>query len=123
MRTSETIDRYCQAWSDPDPTRREECLAGIWAVNATYTDPTVRLEGALELLSHISKVQASRPGARVLRTTELDEHHGIARFGFQAIGTDGSVLREGVDVAFMDADGTSIKRIIGFFGPLVKAAT
>lgn len=122
MSTTETIDRYCQAWSHPDPSRREELLADVWAAGASYTDPTVRLEGADALLTHIGRVQAGRPGARVVRTTDVDEHHGFARFGFQAIGTDGAILREGVDVAFMAADGTRIERIIGFFGPLKASA-
>ncbi len=120
VNTSETIDRYCQAWSEPDPIRRSELLAVVWAANATYMDPTVHLEGVQALLTHIGKVQAGRPGARVVRTTNLDEHHSIARFGFRVTGTDGAILREGMDVAFMAADGTRIERIIGFFGLLMN---
>lgn len=120
MSASETIDRYCRAWSDPDPATRQELLAGVWAVNATYTDPTVHAEGAHAPLAHISKVQSNRPGARVLRTTELDQHHSLARFGFHALSSDGAVLRQGIDVAFLAADGRRIERIIGFFGPLLK---
>jgi len=92
----------------------------VWTANATYTDPTIHVEGANALLAHIAKVQATRPGAKVLRTTRLDEHHGMARFGFQVLGTDGTVLREGIDVAFMTADNARIERIIGFFGPLAR---
>jgi hypothetical protein len=54
----------------------------------------------------------------VLRTTEVDEHHGVVRFGFEVVDVDGSILLEGLDVAFLSADGSTIRKIIGFFGSL-----
>jgi hypothetical protein len=115
VNTSDTIDRYCRAWSEPDPEIRAELLRSVWAANASYTDPTVHASKLDELLGHIAKVQMSRPGAKVVRTTPLDEHHGIARFGFQVLHVNGSILREGVDIAFFTRDGARIERIIGFF--------
>jgi hypothetical protein len=97
---------------------RAELLRSAWAVNATYTDPTAHARNLDELLRHIATVQTSRPGAKVVRTTSLDEHHGIARFGFQVLHFSGSVLREDVDIAFFTGDGARIERIIGFFGSL-----
>jgi len=120
MTLSGVLDRYCQAWSEPDPARREQLLLAVYATDATYTDPNVHADGADALLAHIAKVQATRPGAKVLRTTQPDEHHGIARFGFEVVGADGNVLRAGTDVIFMSADGTRIARVIGFFGSLVR---
>ena len=122
MTTTEIIDRYCQAWSDRDPARRTELLYSILSSGASYTDPTVQLKGASALLAHLVKMQAARPGARVARSTPVDEHHGVARFGFRVTGADGTVLREGTDIAFMSADGKRIERIVGFFGALADAA-
>jgi hypothetical protein len=120
MILQDVIDRYCQVWSETDATRREELLVPLWADGASYTDPAVHVVGATALLNHIGKVQAGRPGAGVVRVTQMDEHHRIARFGFQVIGKDGTVLREGVDVVFMSTDGTKIERIIGFAGSLTS---
>lgn len=120
MSTTGLIDRYCQAWSDPDPARRASLLASVWSATATYSDPTVLDLDADQLLAHIERIQASRPGARVLRSTPADEHHGFARFGFKVVGVDGSILREGLDVAFLSPDGTKIERVIGFFGSLTQ---
>jgi hypothetical protein len=89
----------------------------VWAAGATYTDPTVHAVGADELLAHITKVQARRPGSRVIRTSEVDVHHQVARFAWCAIEASGTRLPEGVDLAFLAADGSKIERIIGFFGP------
>jgi hypothetical protein len=118
MDLRELIDRYCLAWSEPDATLRADLLGGVWSANATYTDPTVHLVGAAQLLSHITKVQARRPGAKVIRTGDVDFHHDIARFAWHVVEADGSTLPEGLDIAFISSEGSKLERIIGFFGPL-----
>lgn len=114
------IDRYCLAWSDPDPVRRAALVDEVWAADATYTDPTVHARGATELLEHIGRVVARRPGARVVRTSNVDLHHGIARFAWHLVQADGTALPDGLDVAELTPDGTRIARIVGFFGPLLQ---
>ncbi|MDP3761198.1 MAG: nuclear transport factor 2 family protein [Ramlibacter sp.] len=116
------IDRYCQVWSEPDAAVRAELLASVWSPGATYTDPTVHAEGAQELLAHIAKVQARRPGAAVVRTSEVDIHHGLARFAWHVVQADGTALPESLDIAFIAPDGARIERIIGYFGPLAGRA-
>ena len=118
MDTVELIDRYCAAWSDPKPEVRAALLEPVWAPRATYTDPRAHTTGAGELLAHIGKVHANRPNSRVVRTTALDTHHGMVRFGWKAVDAAGATLLEGIDVAFLSADATRIDRIVGFFGPL-----
>jgi hypothetical protein len=109
------IDRYCDVWCEPDAQTRASKLEAVWADGATYTDPTVHAAGAQELLAHIARVQSRRPGSQVARTSAVDVHHGIGRFYWKATAADGTVLREGVDIAFFSADGAKIERIIGFF--------
>ena len=120
MDVSDLIDRYCQVWTEPNADRRAKLLASVWAPDATYTDPSVHAANADALLAHIAKVQRRRPGAAVLRTSRVDEHHGLARFAWHVVEADGSTLPEGLDLAFVSPDGTKIERIIGFFGPLVR---
>lgn len=122
MDASSLIDRYCEVWSEPDESRRVELLASVWCPLATYTDPSVHVANAEELLSHIAKVQARRPGARVVRTSKVDIHHGIARFAWHVVQADGPALPEGIDIAFISSEGICIERIIGFFGPLARGA-
>lgn len=111
------IDTYCAAWNDPHVDSRRELLGAVWADSGTYTDPTVHLAGVDALVAHISTVLAHRPGAKVLRTSFVDEHHGLARFAWRVVQADGSLLPEGIDFAEVSADGR-IQRIVGFFGPL-----
>lgn len=111
------IDRYCQAWSDPEPAVRAAALADVWAKDARYTDPRADTYGAEALLEHIADVLAQRPGARVLRTSAVQQHHGFARFAWRVIDADGTRLPEGLDIAMIGTDGR-ITQIVGFFGPL-----
>ena len=115
---TELIDRYCTVWSEPSPSRRANLLAQVWADDATYTDPTVHANSSAELLAHIEKVLARRPGARVVRTSVVEVHHGIARFSWHVIQADGTSLPDGLDIAEFSRDGKRIRRIVGFFGPL-----
>jgi hypothetical protein len=119
---TELIDRYCAVWSEPDEALRRSMLDAVWADGATYTDPSVHAAGAEELLAHIARVRERRPGSKVVRTSTIDAHHALARFAWCALAADGSILRDGIDIAFVSGDGTRIGRIIGFFGPLQEAA-
>jgi len=112
-----TIDRYCEAWSDPDEARRAAALADVWAPGATYTDPMVHAVGAEALLQHIAGVHGQMPGARIVRTSELQTHHDAGRFAWQVVLPDGNSLPEGLDLVLFDGNG-KIVRIVGFFGPL-----
>lgn len=115
------IDTYCAAWSEADGVVRAGLLAGVWAEGATYTDPRAQVTGTDELAAHIGRVLASRPGARVIRTSTVDTHHGLARFAWRVVAADGTMLPEGIDFAEISAEG-KLTRIVGFFGSLVARA-
>jgi hypothetical protein len=69
-------------------------------------------------MTHIAKVRAKRPGAKVLRTSRLDRHHNLVRFAWRVVLADGAALPEGLDIAFVPVDDAKIERILGFFGAL-----
>jgi hypothetical protein len=113
------IDAYCQAWNEPDPVQREQILKNVWAEGATYTDPRAHTTGTEELSAHIARVLASRPGAKVIRTSAVDSHHGLVRFAWSVVQADGARLLEGIDFAEISSEG-KLGRIVGFFGPLTS---
>lgn len=121
MPLTQLIDSYCAAWSEENGQQRRALLLPIWSDGATYTDPTVHAIGAEELLAHITRILAKQPGARILRTSDVDVHHGVARFAWKFVMPDGSSFPEGLDIAFLDPGQKRITRIIGFFGPLVRS--
>jgi hypothetical protein len=113
------IDIYCAAWSEPNSIEREHILKTVWAENATYTDPRTHVGGLKELVEHIGRVLAGRPDAKVVRTTVVDSHHGLVRFGWRVVQADGTMLPEGLDFAEISSEG-KLLRIAGFFGPLAS---
>jgi catechol 2,3-dioxygenase-like lactoylglutathione lyase family enzyme len=119
--TAKLVDSYFSVWNQADPSLRSDLLASIWALAATYTDPTVHAASAQELLAHIADVRARRPGAAVVRTSAVDVHHGMARFAWRVVQADGTEMPEGIDIAFLSSDGLRIERVIGFFGPVPRS--
>jgi hypothetical protein len=113
------IDIYCAAWSEPDSIEREHKLKTVWAENATYTEPRAHVGGLKELVEHIGRGLAGRPDAKVVRTTVVDSHHGLVRFGWTVVQADGTMLPEGLDFAEISSEG-KLLRIAGFFGPLAS---
>lgn len=115
------VDSYCAAWSTQNAEQRRALLLPVWGDGATYTDPSVHATGAEELLTHIAGIQSRHPGARIVRTSNVDVHHNVARFAWKFVMPDGSSLPEGLDIAFLDTEQKRLTRIIGFFGSLTSA--
>ena len=112
------VDLYCEAWSTSSASEREQLVRETLTADATYCDPRTEPMPLDGLLAHIAKIQSERPGARVVRTSNIDIHHNFARFHWCVMLPDGTRLPEGIDVIELSSDGQRIQRIIGFFGPL-----
>ncbi len=120
MEITTLIDRYCEAWSEPDAKRRAELVSAVWAEGATYSDPTVQLTGADALLAHIEGFRAALPDARIVRTSAIDQHHDTARFQWELTSNGKAIVPEGLDLVLLSADGAKLQRVVGFFGPLKR---
>jgi len=113
------LEKYLAAWNEADAAKRDALLAECWAKEGVYSDPTGEAKGAAALSAMIGRVRQQYPGARLERTSGVDAHHDVLRFGWRMVMADGKALPEGVDFALV-VDGR-IARIAGFFGVL-KAA-
>lgn len=118
MTPEETIDLYATAWGETDPGRRMTILEQVLSPDCTYTDPRVHAANPSELCDHIGRILPSRPGAKVLRISAVDVHHGKARFAWHMVNADGSALPAGLDIVEFDEVTGKLKSILGFFGPL-----
>jgi hypothetical protein len=121
MDEQSAIDRYCAAWNEPDRDRRLAMLADVTTAGMRYIDPGVTISGRDALSAHIDRIQLRYPDSVIVRTTQIDLHHGFARFGWKKVLSDGSSLAESIDVVEFDED-RAIKLIVGFFGPLKSVA-
>jgi hypothetical protein len=111
------VEAYCEAWNVSDEAQRRRLLGDSCAVDVAYVDPKTDLAGRDALLAHIARVQAGRPGSRILRTSGVDLHHGRLRFAWKLADASGRTVVEGVDFCELAPDGR-LCRIVGFFGPL-----
>lgn len=120
LTTLQVVAAYCEAWNVPGEGERRALLEQSWTEGGTYTDPRTDLAGREALFAHISRVQALRPGSRIVMTSGLDVHHGVLRFAWKLVGPQGATVVEGVDFGELAADGR-LRRIVGFFGPMPGA--
>ena len=110
-----TIDRYFDMWNTEDEADRRAAIADAWATDARYVDPLLEADGHDGLAAMVAGVQAHYPGQRFRRTTDVDAHHDVVRFGWELFAPDGTVTVAGIDIGELDGDG-KLRRITGFFG-------
>jgi hypothetical protein len=110
------VDRYCNAWSEPDAGRRQQLLDEVWADDGTYIDPLSHVAGRAALSSLIEGFLKQYPGSRIVLSSAVDLHHDKIRFTWKWVAGDGSVNVEGMDFGEIASDNR-LRRIVGFFGP------
>lgn len=121
-RLTRTIDTHLLAYCEADADRRAELVASAWRPDGSLLDPPFDGSGHADIAAMTDVVLAHYPGHRFVRTTAVDAHHGIARYGWQLVGPDGDVAVAGLDVAEVGDDGR-LTRVVGFFGPLADLPT
>jgi hypothetical protein len=114
---STTIDTYLEAYGEPDGNRRIALIEQVWAPDGHLFDPPIDGAGHTGIDQMFAAVQSQFAGHTFRRSTGIDAHHGIARYGWELVAGDGSVTLAGMDVAVVGDDG-KLTRVAGFFGDL-----
>ena len=109
-----TIEDYFTMWNEPDRAKRLEVIARAWAPGARYVDPLSVVAGHDGIADMVEGVRVQFPGATLQRTTDVDTHHNVVKFGWSATGPDGDVLVGGTDVGVLTDDGR-LSAVAGFF--------
>ena len=112
-----TVDAYFAMLNETDPDRRAALARQAWTEDGAYVDPLLEAHGHDGLVEMAGGVHAQFPGQRFVRTSGIDAHHGIVRFGWELGDGEGTVTVAGIDVGVIAPDGR-LNRIAGFFGPL-----
>ena len=112
------IDTYIDMWNETDADARTALIEKAWVADgARYRDPLLEADGIAGLNDMIATVQSHYPGHVMRRTSGVELHHDLARFGWALTAPDGNVFVAGFDVAQLADDGR-IRSIAGFFGDL-----
>ncbi len=113
----EAVDAYVDAWNSSDPETSRRLVAQSMTEDALMAYPRFEARGSEAISELIATSRRQLPGFRIDLTSNVEEHHGWARFGWRMLDADGTVLGDGEDVGELDNDGR-FTRVIGFRNPL-----
>ena len=108
---------YDRAWNEPDDDSRRKYLATALTEDCELVEPRGRFTGLEAINARLAGFAERFPGARVEVTTGVDEHNGVARYGWIIRAADGTTMLDGIDVVDRAEDGR-LRRIVMFFGAL-----
>lgn len=115
-----SVDAYFEMWNEQDATKRLGAIERAWTPEGAYVDPLQEAQGYQGLSDMVAAVHQQFPGQRFRRTSGVDEHHSLVRFGWELVADEGTVTVAGLDVGIIADDGR-FQRIAGFLGDLPAA--
>jgi uncharacterized protein YndB with AHSA1/START domain len=71
------VDRWLEAWAEPDASRREATFADLASPTVIFRDRYSMLDGLPELLPHVAAAQRFMPGIRMARAGEVRHCQGM----------------------------------------------
>jgi len=113
----EAIDAYVDAWNSSDSETSRRLVEQALTEDALMAYPRFEARGWEGISEMIVTYKQQFPGYNIELTSNVEEHHGWARFGWRMLDADGSVVGEGEDVGVVGDDGRFAK-MIGFLNPL-----
>jgi hypothetical protein len=116
------VDSHLAAYAEPDAARRMALLEGSWSQEGRLVDPPFEARGHQGISDQAATLLGQFPGHRFVRTTAIDSHHEVLRYGWRLVSPAGAAVVEGIDVVDLDVDGR-ISRVVGFFGAQAPALT
>jgi hypothetical protein len=114
------VDAYVASWNEQDPAARAALIAQVWAEDGRNVDPLADAVGHTALDGMVAGLQEQFPGHSLRRTSGVDAHHEVFRFGWEVVAPDGAIFLAGIDAGVRAADGR-IQAIAGFFGDLPES--
>lgn len=119
---ADLIDRYFDAWNEPDAARRRELIDATYASDAAYRDPLMAGDGHAGIDTMIAAVQQRFPTYRFRRTTDVDAFGQHLRFSWSLVSPDGAAIVKGSDFGTVDASGR-LASVTGFIDEMPAAAS
>lgn len=105
------IEKYDQAWNTSDVDERRRLLEAALTDDCEMVEPRGRFAGRDAIFERISGFSDRFPGARVDITTSVDEHNGLARYGWRILDREEALLLDGMDVVERAEDGR-LRRVL-----------
>ncbi|HTO53936.1 MAG TPA: nuclear transport factor 2 family protein [Myxococcota bacterium] len=109
------VESYLAAWNERDARRREDLIAKTYTEDATYLDSHRTGAGYEGLSKMIAAVHGQFPDVYRFRlASEVESHHDVLRFRWEAGGTKEAPLHfGGTDFCVVAPDGR-LASVTGF---------
>jgi uncharacterized protein YndB with AHSA1/START domain len=108
------VDRWFDAWSEPDGATRDAALRAIAATDIRMRDQFSAIDGIADLLEHIAAARRFMPGVRMLRDGRVSHCQGMAIAEWTLKTADGQERGTGTNVFRLGMDGR-IESVTGFW--------
>jgi len=115
-RAAAAIDAFFDAWNAAEDAAVAAAVAAAYHDDAVLKDPLASISGHEAIAGFIATVHAQYPGYRFRRSTEVDGHNDVIRFGWHLVSPAGEVTADGREVALVGDDGR-LAYSVGFFSP------
>jgi uncharacterized protein YndB with AHSA1/START domain len=112
---STLVDRWFDAWAEPDADRRLAAFGTIARPSVWFRDRFSHVDGLEELLPHVAATQQFMPGFRLARTGDIRHCQGVVLANWVATGPDGQPRGSGTNVFQLAPDGL-IEAVTGLWG-------
>ena len=100
------VDSYFAFWNEPDPARRTELAAEVFASEARYVGPLFAGEGLAGIEALASQLREHLGDQQFMRSSGIESHHDVVRYRWEISPAAGDPpFAAGVDVGTLDADG------------------
>lgn len=76
--------RYVDAFNEQDPAARKAVVAELFTTDCGYTDPLAEVTGHDGVDGFLAAAQDKLPGFEFRLLGDVDAHHNLARFRWQA---------------------------------------
>jgi uncharacterized protein YndB with AHSA1/START domain len=109
------VDLWFQAWGDPSAAARATALREVATPALRFQDRFSNLDGADDVLAHLTAVQRFMPGMTLKRAGDVRHCQGMVLADWVATGIDGKERGKGTNVFVLAPDGR-IEWVTGFWG-------
>lgn len=107
-RLVDLVDRYVQAWNEPDTEQRRLALATLYSLDGSVTTQSDTHEGIEAIAGHIADVynQFIGSGRFRFRSGGALSHHGCILFRWEMVDNNSGALADaGMNLFLLEVDG------------------
>lgn len=110
---TEIVDRWFDAWAEPNETTRDHTLRDIASNEVHFADRYSNLESAEDVRAHIAASQRFMPGVRLVRSGAVRHCQGMVLADWTVAGPDGAVAMHGTNLFVFGPSG-KLESVTGF---------